>query len=114
MTNYRAMMIGVGLVACSAFADEVELDMQCEISFRGDVYASGPCKVLVRDNTFTSIKGKNTENGVSFNLVADETKGTALLMGAGTFVLADGKVETNVGGVTYVWDNGYTFDTSMP
>jgi hypothetical protein len=53
------------------------------------------------------------DNGVSFNLVADETKGTALLMGAGTFVLADAKVETNVGGVTYL-GNGYTLDTSMP
>lgn len=51
---------------------------------------------------------------MSFNLVADENKGTALLVGAGTIPLANGKVETNVDGVTYRWQNGYTFDTFIP
>ena len=110
----QILIFAMCITTSSAFADKVELDMQCDISFEGKVYATGPCKVVVRDNTFTSIKGKNTENGVSFSLVADENKGTALLMGAGTFPLANGKVETNVDGVTYRWPNGYTFDTYTP
>ena len=113
--KYRVMLFATLIASSSAtFADKLELDMQCEISFEGKVYVGGPCKVVVRDNTFTSIKGKNAENGVSFNLVVDETKGTALLMGAGTFPLANGRVETNVGGMTYRWRNGYALDTSMP
>ena len=110
----KILMFAMCIASTSAFADKVELDMKCDIGFEGKLYATGPCKVVVRDNTFTSIKGNNTENGVSFNLVADESQGTALLMGAGTFPLASGKVETNVDGVTYRWPNGYTFDTSTP
>ena len=110
----RYLLVAICIASSSAFAEKVELDMNCDISFAGKLYATGPCKVVVRDNIYTTIKGKNTENGVTFNLLADENKGTALLMGAGTYPLADGQVETNVDGVTYRWPNGYIFDTSMP
>ena len=62
----------------------------------------------------TVLKGRlpNTRNGVGY-LVADEDKGTVLLMGAGTFPRAEGKVEANVGGATYSCPNGYAFDPAM-
>jgi len=112
--KFKMVIAALCIASGNVSAEKVEVDMECEISFMGKVYASGPCKVVVRDNVYTSIKGKNSENGVSFNLVGDENKGTALLMGAGTFPLADGKVQTNVGGMTYSWPNGYALDTQMP
>jgi hypothetical protein len=72
----------------------------------------GPCKTRVRDNTITSIKGTNTENGLSLNPFPDETKETALHMVAGIFPLTGGKVETNICRFTYRWANGYAFDTA--
>lgn len=98
----------------TALADKVELEQECTISYKGKTYVSGPCTLVVRDQKFVSIKGTNRENGVTFNLIGDEDKGTALLMGAGTFVLAEGEVKTNTAGATYSWPNGYALQTSSP
>jgi hypothetical protein len=35
------------------------------------------------------------------------------MLGAGTFVLAAGAVETASGGATYYWPNGYAIDTRL-
>ena len=95
-------------------AETLNLKEQCTITFKGKVFSQGPCEVTIENETFVTIKGKVPDNDVTYLVIADDKKGTALMMGAGTFVLAAGPVETaGSGGATYYWPNGYAIDTTL-
>ena len=97
----------------AASAETVKLEQQCTITFKGKIFSQGPCEVTIEKETLVTIKGKVPENGVTYSVIADDRKGTALMLGAGTFVLAAGTVETASGGATYYWPNGYAIDTGL-
>jgi hypothetical protein len=53
-----------------------------------------------------TIKGTIEENGQKYTVVIDNTKNTGLLLGCGTFTLADGDLSKNEAD-NVVWPNGY-------
>ena len=94
-------------------AEEVKLKGECTLSFKGRIYSQGPCEAVVLDQKVTDIKGKVPENGVTYSAIIDEQKRTGALIGASTFVLADGALEATSAGATYVWGNGYALEVKI-
>ena len=95
---------GFAALGGTAFAQE-EQAARCTLTYKESVNASGPCTIRQED-PITSIKGTVEENGQTYIAVLDKSKGEGLLIGAGTFTLADGKLaefETDKA----VWRNGY-------
>ena len=112
MKQFAALLLAVAL-PWTAYAETVKLEQQCTITFKGKIFSQGPCEVIIEKETLVTIKGKVPENGVTYSVIADDRKGNALMLGAGTFVLAAGAVETASGGATYYWPNGYAIDTRL-
>jgi|GEM_PF-6857738 hypothetical protein len=82
-----------------------ELSGRCTLTYKASVDATGPCTVLV-DEPVVTIKGIVEENGQKYIAVIDNIKNEGLLIGAGTFALADGPLATNdTNKIT--WSNGY-------
>ena len=98
------------LMPLSALAEEVKMDGQCILSYKGRIYAQASCEGTILNKLVTEIKGIVPENGVSYQAIINDKKRTGVLLGAGTFVLADGPLEETTAGALYVWSNGYAID----
>lgn len=97
----------------SASAEQVTFKGECTLSFKGRVYAKGPCEGVTIDKKATEITGTVPENGVRYNAIITEEKKSGVLLGADTFVLAEGALDTTSAGALYVWDNGYALDIKI-
>ncbi len=88
----------------TAFAQQ-ELTARCALTYKSSVNVEGPCTILQED-PIVRIKGTAEENGQRYIAIIDNSKNEGLLIGAGTFTLADGKLTKNE---TYEvsWPNGY-------
>lgn len=56
--------------------------------------------------TVVSVRGTVEENGQKYTAVVDNNKGEGVLIGAGTFTLADGELAKNEANLVS-WPNGY-------
>ncbi len=97
----------------SVSAEEVNLSGECILSYKGRIYSQGPCKAVIMNNKAVEVTATVPENNVKYNAIISEEKQTGVLIGAGTFVLADGPLEQTTAGATYVWPNGYALETKM-
>ena len=103
------MLTGLAFV-CAAFATGSvsameKIEAKCHLTYKKTVDAKGPCTIM-DDGKIVSIKGTVEENGQKYTAVIDNAKNEGLLIGAGTFGLADGKLEKNEA-LEVVWPNGY-------
>ena len=100
-------LIATGLIAAlgsTAFAVEKQKG-QCTLTNGGIVNIKGPCEFFqVGDNV--NVQGTAEENGVTYIAEIDNSKNEGLLIGAGTFDLATGKLEKN-DPLQVSWPNGY-------
>jgi hypothetical protein len=103
----------LALTPLLAMAEELELKGECTLSYKGRIYAQGPCEAVVMDKKVTEIRGKVPENSVPYSAIISEEQRTGVLLGADTFVLADGELEKTSAGATYVWSNGYALETKL-
>lgn len=92
------------LAAAPAAAQEITT-VACTIADGGRLDAPATCGYF-EDGPILDIKGTLTENGTRFTAIVDNSKSSGLLIGAGTYFLADGPIETGAAG-TFVWENGY-------
>jgi hypothetical protein len=54
---------------------------QCTINYKGKIYSQAPCEMTMEKEPFLTIKGNVPDNGVSYSVIADSSKGTALMLG---------------------------------
>ena len=80
-------------------------DAHCTLTYKTSVNAEGPC-TFFEEGAIASIHGTVAENGQTYIATIDNSKNEGLLIGAGTFTLADGKLEKN-DTLKVVWPNGY-------
>ena len=80
-------------------------DAHCTLTYKATVNAEGPC-TFFEEGAIASIHGTVAENGQTYIATIDNSKGEGLLIGAGTFALADGKLEKNDMFLVR-WPNGY-------
>jgi hypothetical protein len=101
------LLISALIAACcgTAVAQEVTLQGRCHLTFEKTVNAKGPCTVHQVGAT-VSIKGTVEENGQQYLAIINNDKNTGLLLGAGTFTLADGPLASNKSDKVS-WPNGY-------
>jgi len=88
----------------AAFAVEKET-ASCTLTYKESVNVEGPCTFFTQEKIM-DIQGIAEENGQKYLAVIDLGKKQGLLIGAGTFTLADGKlakIETD----KWTWPNGY-------
>lgn len=85
----------------------------CVLSFNGKIYSEGPCEGTFFEEGVTDVSGTVEESGQAWQIVIDEEKGSGVLIGANTFVLAEGSLLETQGGASYVWPNGYAVDVAM-
>jgi len=83
----------------------IKLSGTCKLVNKPVVDASGPCSVL-QEGAVVSVQGTVAENDRHYIATIDNDKNTGLLIGAGTFLLADGELSKNE---TFEvrWPNGY-------
>ena len=94
----------------TAFAAE-DLKVHCTLIYKDVVTAEGPCKIL-EEGSIVRVKGMVEENGQTYIAIIDNSKNTGLLIGAGTFTVADGKLSKNE--VTEVsWPNGHVLKVDL-
>jgi hypothetical protein len=106
-------LIVLALAPNSVQAEDEKLKGECTLSYKGRIYAQGPCEAIMIDNKSTEIKGTVPENDVTYNAIISEKQRTGVLLGADTFVLAEGALEETLAGATYVWSSGYALETKF-
>ncbi len=110
--NKKIVFPVLGLVATSfiaafgstAFAVEKQKG-QCTLTNGGIVDIKGPCEFF-QVGANVNVQGTAEENGVTYIAEIDNSKNEGLLIGAGTFDLASGKLEKN-DPLEVRWPNGY-------
>jgi hypothetical protein len=88
-----------------AFAQEEVVTARCALTYKASVNTEGPCTIRSVDS-IVNIKAAVEENGQKYIVIIDNSKDEGLLIGAGTFTLADGKLSSN-GKNEVRWPNGY-------
>ena len=88
----------------NAFAEQ-DLTAQCALTYKSSVNAKRPCTIFTAESIIR-IKGTVEENGQLYTAIIDNSKNTGLLIGAGTFTLADGQLSKNEPNEVN-WPNGY-------
>lgn len=114
--NTFALAAAFSLTATAIAAqasDDDSVTGTCVLSYLGKIYANGACEGTISDDALTDLSGTADGSGASWQLVIDGAAGTGVLIGADTFVLADGEILSNQGGASYVWQNGYALDFMM-
>lgn len=99
-------------IASVAAAQDTELEQTCLVTFYGIPLVEGPCKMTNPTEKLVQLWGEVPENGVSYQVIADDVTGTATFIGAGTFILAAGTYDSKAtsGDATFNWPNGYAFN----
>jgi hypothetical protein len=104
----KHFLLGTSIIVAAfnsmAFAQDL-IKGQCTLKYKTSVDAKGPCTVYQNKN-MVSIKGTVEENGQKYIATIDNSKNEGLLIGAGTFTLADGKLAKNEASKA-TWPNGY-------
>jgi len=105
-------LITSGLLATVSTAFAVEkMPARCTLTNGDIVNIAGPCKVF-QEGDIVNVQGTADENGVHFNATIDNSKNEGLLIGAGTFDLARGKLDKN-DATEVVWPNGYVLKVTL-
>ena len=113
MTNrflISTLVILAALGGSTVFAQE-ELTARCTLTHKPSVNAKGPCTIL-QEGSIVSVKGTVEENGQKYTAIIDNSKNEGLLIGAGTFDLANGKLTKN-DSTEVVWPNGYVLTIEL-
>lgn len=113
------ILIGIALISTAfgisnAVSAQQEVEGQCRLQYEDSITRAnnnsfdypGSCTLLIEEPIIT-IKGTVEENGQEYTAIIDNSQNTGLILGAGTFLLADGELtenETN----RVSWPNGYT------
>ena len=91
------------------------LTARCSLTYKIQgilsVNAEGPCTIF-QEGAMVSVKGTVEENGQRYIATIDNSKNEGLLIGAGTFTLAHGKLAKNEE-TEVVWPNGYVLKIEM-
>ena len=104
-------LAGTALCGTAFAEEELKLEGRCALTYKTSVNAEGPCSVLQK-GPVVAVKGTVEENGQKYNAVIDNNKGEGVLIGAGTFTLADGKLEKNEEKLVS-WPNGYVLKIDL-
>jgi hypothetical protein len=114
LTVKKQLVILAPLVAAiggAAFAQNLTLTRQCQLSYKDSVNAKGTCTVRQTGDTVT-VSGTVEENGQKYVAIITNSKNEGLLMGAGTFTLADGRLASNQPD-SVRWPNGYVLSFNV-
>ncbi len=94
---------------------EETLTARCSLTYKIQdilsVNAEGPCTIF-QEGGIVSVKGTVEENGQTYIATIDNNINEGLLIGAGTFTLAHGKLAKNEE-TEVVWPNGYVLKIEM-
>ncbi|OEU48162.1 MAG: hypothetical protein BA862_05675 [Desulfobulbaceae bacterium S3730MH12] len=113
----KAMISVFGLVAtgllvaalCGTAVAQEKQTARCTLTYKIDnmlsVNAEGPC-TFFQTGDIVNVQGTVEENGQTYIANIDNSKNEGLLIGAGTFTLAHGKLTKNES-TEVVWPNGY-------
>ena len=83
-----------GYAGLSGTAFATNLSGDCTLKRHSTVVGMGSCSVI-RNGDIVTIKGTIEENGQKDNAVINNGNNTGVLLGAGTFTLADGELRRN-------------------
>ncbi len=111
MKTYIICLLVVFALAGGTAVAQEEPTGQCTLTYKDSVNAKGPCSILV-DGAIVRVKGLAEETGQRYIAIIDNSKDEGLLIGAGTFTLADGKLATNEDHKV-VWPNGYVLTITL-
>ncbi len=94
---------------CSTASALEKQTAKCTLTYKIDnilsVNAAGPC-TFFQEGDIVNIQGTVEENGQTYIATIDNGKNEGLLIGAGTFTLAHGKLAKN-SPTEVIWPNGY-------
>ena len=107
------LMLAASPLIAQTSDTETDSGSTCVLSFNGKIYSEGPCEGTFFEEGVTDVSGTVEESGQAWQIVIDEEKGSGVLIGADTFVLAEGPLRKTQGGASYVWPNGYAVDVAM-
>lgn len=89
-------------------AQAQEFEGTCELHYRDTVIGRGNCTANQVDDTVT-VKGLIEENGERYTAIINNRSNYGTLLGAGTFVLAEGKLVSN-DATRVIFPNHYELD----
>ena len=101
---YSAALVLAFALLCFS-TEQVKQKGECTPSFQGRINAQVPCEADLFQQKTIDNKSKFPENAI-----IKEEKRTGLLLGGGTFFLADRSLEGISAGATYVWAKGYAIE----
>lgn len=105
-------LVATGLLLtllCSTTVAQEKLTARCTLTYKINnilsVNAEGPC-TFFQNGDIVNVQGTVEENGQTYIANIDNRKNEGLLIGAGTFTLAHGKLTKNES-TEVIWPNGY-------
>ncbi len=105
-------LVASGLIATAGSALAVDkMHGRCTLTHGTIVNIEGPCEFF-QEGDIVNVQGTAEENGVKYIATIDNSKNEGLLIGAGTFDLAQGKLDKNEA-TEVVWPNGYVLKIKM-
>ncbi len=116
MIRTLCFLMGSSLaVFCSTASAQERTTAHCTLTYKIQgilsVNAEGPC-TFFQEGSIVSLQGTVKENGQRYSATIDNSKNEGLLIGAGTFTLAHGKLAQN-SDTELVWPNGYVLKIQM-
>ena len=90
--------------------EEITLNGDCTLSYKGRVYAQGPCQGVLINNRVTEVMGTMAESGLGYRAQLSQGTRSGILFGAETFILGEGPLVETEAGARYVWSSGYALD----
>jgi hypothetical protein len=104
------LLVVFAAIGGTAFAQE-DVEARCTLTYEESVDVEGPCSIL-EEGQIVRIKGTAEETGQVYIASIDNGKDEELLIGAGTFTVADGKLAKNEE-TKVVWPNGYVLTIEL-
>jgi hypothetical protein len=99
-------------VALPVHAQQLNVNARCELHYRDTIIGEGPCTAAQKDNSVV-VKGTISENGKSYEAIINNRSNYGTLIGADTFILAEGKLVSN-DPTRVLFGNDYELDIILP
>ena len=87
------------------------IEAKCELHYRDKLIGEGVCTATQTDETVV-VKGTVEENGQKYTAIINNKSNYGTLIGAGTFILAEGKLVSN-DSTRVIFGNHYELDINV-
>jgi hypothetical protein len=109
--SLSSTLLALGFGLPSFAQTELTFEGTCKLSFQNEVVGEGEC-TAVQSNDIVTVKATVSENNQKYTAIINNDKNSGLLIGAGTFPLANGELVSNEA-TKVIFPNSYILEINV-